>query len=196
MKKLLVTISRQYGTSAQNIGKKLAEIYGINYYDNDNLAELMPAVGSSDRKGDGGNIGNGSAVNVLMSTNSFRYATRNEKMFNRQSKLMRELADHGNAVFVGRCADVVLAGYEGLVTVFLGAPLEVRIKNVMEREKVSEREAKSIIRRMDKDRDSYYHYYTDKNWGERGNYDICLDTSRLSEDALVSIIRSYIESIQ
>ncbi len=200
MKKTLICISRQFGTGAQGVGKKLAEAYGIPYYDNESMAKLMHVDGEKDaeyfsQSGECMDADNDYLNYTMIVGGEFvRYTSVNEKMFDEQSKLMCKLADEGSAVFVGRCADDVLADYDGLVRVYLGAPLAKRIKNVMERQKLSEKDAKKLIRRMDRSREAYYKHYTDKVWGLRENYDLCIDVSNASEDAVVATIKAFADN--
>ncbi len=202
MKKVLITFSRQFGTGAQGVAKKVAESYGIPYYDNESMAKLMHPDGEKDEEYFGQSGERIDAENdylnytMIVGGEFVRYTSVNEKMFDEQSKLMSKIADEGSAIFVGRCADDVLIDYDGLVRIYLYAPLEKRIKNVMERQKLGEKDAKKLIRRMDRAREAYYKHYTDKVWGLRDNYDLCVDVSDINEDAVVGIVKAYVDGMK
>lgn len=113
-----------------------------------------------------------------------------------QFDAIRSLAEGGNCIFVGRCADYVLRHREDLFRVFIMAPVEDRIHTMMERRGLSEEQAKKLIRQVDKDRSSYYKYYTDQIWGEIDNYDLCINSARTGVDAAVKAIAGVIRSLE
>ena len=106
------------------------------------------------------------------------------------------LADIGNAIFVGRCADYVLRNRDDVLRVFIMADMPFRIKTIMKRKNLTEDQAKKLIREVDKDRSSYYKYYTDQIWGESGNYDLCIDSSRIGVDGAVEVIESFMKALE
>ena len=69
-----------------------------------------------------------------------------------------------------------------------------KIKCIMNRQAVTEAEAKKKIKQVDKDRSSYYKYYTDQIWGESSNYDLCINSSKIGVEGSVNVIRAYIEN--
>lgn len=94
---------------------------------------------------------------------------------------------------VGRCADYVLRDFDNVINVFVTAPLGARIDRVCKRESLSVTEAEKLISKADKDRASYYHFYSQQRLGNCENYPICLDTSRITIDNAVEMIKEYIE---
>ena len=112
-----------------------------------------------------------------------------------QFDAVRSLAKDNNGIFVGRCADYVLRGKPDLLRVFITAPLNFRIRTIMERKQISEEQAKKLVREVDKDRSSYYRYYTDQVWGEAGNYDLVIDSSRVGVEGAVKVIRAYLDAL-
>lgn len=113
-----------------------------------------------------------------------------------QFDAVRSLARDNNGIFVGRCADYVLRGRPELLRVFIRAPLSFRIRTLMERKQISEEQAKKLVREVDKDRASYYRYYTDQVWGEAGNYDLVIDRSKVGAEGAAKVIRSYLEAMK
>ncbi len=112
-----------------------------------------------------------------------------------QFDAIRALAETGDSVFVGRCADYVLRSRSDLLRVFIMAPLDFRIRTMMDRQGLTEDQARKLIRQVDKDRSSYYKYYTDQIWGEIDNYDLCINSAVTGVDGAVKAIAGVVRSI-
>ena len=117
-----------------------------------------------------------------------------DKIFIVQSKIIRQISEQESAVIVGRCADYVLSEYSPCIRVFLHAPLEERVKRAVEEYGVSSRNPQFTVIRKDKDRSSYYNYFTDKKWGKVQNYDIALSTS-IGLEECADIIVKYVKTV-
>ena len=111
-----------------------------------------------------------------------------------QFDAIRSLAETESAVFVGRCADYVLRGRDDLLRVFIMGELPRRVETVMARYALDEDRARRLIREVDKDRASFYRYYTDQIWGEAGNYDLCIDSGRIGAEGAVQVIMSCLKA--
>ena len=94
-------------------------------------------------------------------------------------------------VIVGRCADYALASNPDCLSIFVHADMDDRIKRVSKREDVTESKAKDMIQKRDKQRSSYYNYYTCKKWGDSRSYDLTLNTSKITPEACVDIILDF-----
>ena len=112
------------------------------------------------------------------------------RLFKIQSDVILDLAKQGPAIFVGRASDYVLREMDCL-DVFITAPLEVRKKDVAEREGISLEEAETLIARRDRDRESYYNYLTFGQWGVASNYDLCVDSSILGIEGTADFIIDF-----
>ena len=99
--------------------------------------------------------------------------------------------EEGSCVFIGRCADYVLKDRKDVVNAFIVSSLEDRIKTVTEREGISADKAKTLIKRIDKNRAGYYNYYTDQRWGDVSNYDICMDSGKIGMEGAADLIIDY-----
>lgn len=111
-----------------------------------------------------------------------------ENIFLVQSEVMNSIANEGDALFVGRCADYVLRARQDLLSVFISASLDDRVARVARRNGCSADEALGIVRRMSKQRAAYYDYFANKTWGAASSYDLCLNSSRFSVGEIVEII--------
>lgn len=184
--KNIIVIGRQYGSGGHDIGKMLAEKLGFDFYDQE---IIKMAAGTT------GLTSDFISKNEESMTNSFLYDLVNQvyiyskseeeapkdKIFEAESKVIKELAEKGNCVIVGRCSDYILRDHANVLKIFFSAPMESREKRVMGRLNVSEKEAERKIRREDKLRSDNYHYYTGRMWGAAANFDLTLNTD-LGED--------------
>ena len=116
------------------------------------------------------------------------------ELFKIQSQVIRQIADEGPAIFVGRCSDYVLRDRKRL-SVFVTAPAADCIKRVAGREGISPEEASRYIDRQNRERETYYNYFTFGNWGVASNYDLCVDTSILGTDGTADFIISFAEKM-
>ena len=193
MKKLLVTISREHGTDGKEAAHLIADRLGIPFYDND---EIIKKVDNEDcREFYARTQGQTEAEKRYSGITTFlgSGSRKTEKLFNEQSQAICRLGESRSGVFVGRCADHILKGYSGLVTVFLYGDIETRTKHVMRDTGLDERAAAALIKEMDKNRASYYSFNTNNKWGEKSNYNLCIDAGGLDADDIADIIMLYIE---
>ena len=192
--KQIITIRYEIGTPGLEVGEKLARHYGIPFYTNEVMADMLsdPAHEEYFRKSgttEGVDKRYG-GIYFFENVDGARYSSRNNIMFEEQSELTRELAQKGSAVFVSRCVDSVLADFD-LISVFIGSEIEYRIRQIMIDENIDYKTARNMVREIDKGRKTYYHYFTDKTWGQREDYDLCIDPKKLTVDSIVEVIRAF-----
>ena len=125
----------------------------------------------------------------------FRFEPMNDVLFYTQAQIITRLADTEDCIIVGRCANDILKSRPTSRSIFIHAPLDYRLQTVMERTSLEEKEALSLIKKVDKQRKFYYNYYTDKKWEEMSQYDLCLDSSAMSEDEILNVLTALYESI-
>ena len=138
-----------------------------------------------------------------MDTYSFGYNSSSfvdmpisQKVFLAQFDTIKKIADEGPCVIVGRCADYALADYKNCINIFIHANEENKVKRVMEKFDLSEQKAKDMMIKKDKQRQSYYNYYSSKKWGRSDNYDISINSSKLGIEGTVNLLISYIENFE
>ena len=117
----------------------------------------------------------------------------NHKIFLAQFDAIKKIANEGPCILVGRCADYALEGYQNLLSVFIHADLDARIKRIAKKYDLTNAKAKDLIIKTNKKRASYYYYYTDKRWGDADSYDVCLDSSVLGLEGTAEAIIKLIE---
>ena len=201
-KKCVITIARQYGSGGRTIGKMLAQELGIHYYDRELLKLASDESGINEALF-------AQADEKLKNTSLFRIAknvyggelippdsddfTSTDNLFNYQAKIIRELAQEESCVIIGRCADYVLKEYDNVLSVFIHAPKDFCIEKAGEVLNLTGRELERYIAKTDKYRAEYYKYHTGREWTDAGNYDLCLNSSKLGYERCVQEIIAYMK---
>ena len=200
MEKIIITIARQYGSGGRTVGKMLAERLQIPYYDREIISMaseesgINPTLFQDEKKTHSlrAFFTGGYHNAKLLSPESAGF-TRDDNLFNYQAKIIRQLADEGSCVLIGRCADHVLKDMPGVARVFVHAPADFCLREAMKVNSQPENEVVKLIAKTDEYRAHYYKYYTGKEWKNALNYDLSLDSSRLGFDGTVEAILAYIE---
>ena len=189
MSNKVITISREFGSGGKYIGILVAKKLGIPCYDRDIIEKIAEESGFVDDF-----IKRVSEYAPSKSIFAYSFVGRSasgesieDKIFAIQEKVIRELADKGPCVIVGRSADYILRKYDTL-DVFVYAPLEDKIARTMRFKNLSEKEAKKLVKDTDKRRSINYKYYTGKNWGERENYTVMLNSTALGIEKTAEFI--------
>ncbi len=195
MNDTIINIGRQFGSGGRRIASALSYKLGIPVYDNELIIEAAQKSGFSkelfkqrDEHKSVFTLTN--FIGILNNYSGSENYLNDNRLFKIQSDVILELAQQGPAIFVGRASDYVLREMDCL-DVFITAPLEVRKKDVAEREGISLEEAESMIAKRDRDRESYYNYLTFGQWGVASNYDLCVDSSILGIDATADFIIDF-----
>ena len=198
-----IAITRTCGSGGgSHIGKKLAADYGIDVYDRKLLR--LASEDSGINEAIFANADENTKKTFLYRASKRVYNGEvipkesgnflsDQNLFNYQAKVLQELLRHESYVCIGRAADFVLKDEPNVVSVYLDAPYEFRLKREMERQGISQPEAAKYIDRLDKYRNSYYVYHTGRLWKNPENYDLCLDTESLGLDHCVELIKKYVE---
>lgn len=179
--KNVIVIGRQYGSGGHDIGKMLADRFGYKFYDQEIIEMVAGTTGMTSefigkREESMTNSLLYDLVNQMYQYGSEKEEAPKDKIFEAESQVIRELADKGNCVIIGRCSDYVLRDDSRVLKVFFTAPIESRIKRVMNRLGITEKEAQHKISREDKMRADNYRYYTGRMWGAAASFDITLNT--------------------
>ena len=192
----VIVIGRQYGSGGHDIGKELAEKLGFAFYDNEIIQMTAGSTGYTPKfvQEHEENITNSflyDLVSQMYIYSDTREAPR-DAIFESEGEVIRSLADQGNCVILGRCADYFLRDRQDCLKVYLHAPEDYRVKRIMDTEDLSEEDARRKVRRMDRRRSDNYHYYTRRIWGHSGNYDLTIDTG-IGAEAVEEIICRTLE---
>lgn len=202
---LIITIGRQIGAGGLGVARLLAEEFGLKVYDKELLAEVARESGLDEKcfeaRDERSSRGLREALQGFRSlfgiyNRAGADSVMNEdRLFQIQSEVMQGIAEREDCIIVGRCADYILRDQPRLVSVFISASLESRVKRIMEGEKLSEEDARRYVEQGDRKRAEYYNYYTFKKWGDSSSYDLCIDSSKLNDDLdkVVDLVKYYMK---
>ena len=198
MSNRVITINRMFGSNGRIIGKALAEELGFKFYDKE-LIEM-----ASREK----NIPFDEFARVdekkasqwlypvdyeLQMNPEYHFVPMNDVLYDLQKKSILEAADKENCVIVGRCGNYILKDYKDKhISLFIYAPFEERVKTVMARTGREEKSVRKMVKRTDKDRRAYYEYFTDTNWLDMLQYDLCINSSTVSKEEIVEMVKKLI----
>ncbi len=183
---VIITISREYGSGGRYIGKLVSEKLGIKLYDKEFVEEIAKSTGlSAEYIKD-----NEQKRTVLDNLNNGYYAglTNADELFIKESELIKEVAEKESCIIVGRCADFILKDKENVIRIFINNSMENKIKRATKFYGMSEEHATKEISRINKLRANHYKYYTENNWKDPSNYDICINSDSIGIDNAVELI--------
>ena len=193
-KNTIINIGRQFGSGGKLIALRISEVLGIPVYDNELISKAADESGFSKEL-----FERSDEKRSIFSMSSFfgggrfgsaqNYVGDNE-LFKIQSEVIKNIAEKGPAIFVGRCSNYILRDSKCL-DVFISAPLEDRVKRVAERLGVSAEEARDRIGKQDRTRETYYNFFTFGNWGDAADYDLCVDSSLLGIEGTSDFIIDF-----
>lgn len=202
----IITIGRQYGSGGREIGEKLAKRFSIPFYDRELLSRAAKESGYCEEmiENHDERPTNSFLYNLVMDTYSFGYNSSSfvdmpisHKIFLAQFDTIKKIANEGPCVIVGRCADYALAEYANCVHVFIHAEEAYRIKRIMQRHSpLTKAKAQDILYKKDKQRQSYYNYYSSKKWGRSDTYDLSINSAKLGVDGTVNLLAQYVEDVE
>lgn len=184
---MIITIARQCGSGGHEIGKELAFRLGLELYDRKRLEKEAKKIGKFDENSD---FFREKAVNSLLYSIAVSYGQSNP--MERSFELIHELTLGKPAVIIGRCSGAVYEKDPDATTVFLHADKECRIKRVMERDGISEKEAARKIKEVDEKRASFHKFCTGKAWEDASQYQLTIDTGKIGISDAVDMIVDYI----
>ena len=193
----IITVSRQYGSGGRELSEIIARKLGVRCYDRQILYLAAQEIGAESVNMDSinqlsydrGRIGVGGITGVMGMGNIPIY----NQMFLEQAKIIQKLASMGSCVFLGRCADFVLKNMENHFSFFIYADREFKEKRSKE---LYGNATIKELEKEDKNRAEYYQYYTGLKWGDCGNYDMMLNTSKIELEDAADLIISYVAKRQ
>ena len=184
----VITIGREFGSGGRELGRRLAEALGMAYYDREIMTEIAKRTSLSERYIN--QVVERRPVPLLPITVGHTFSPvldaafeQNQAIYQEQRRLIQDLADRSDCVIVGRCADYILRDYEGVTRLFIHASMESRMERCRrkgpEHEHLNDKELRQHIQRIDRNRAKYYEFYTGQSWGDKANYDLCINTTKV-----------------
>ncbi len=198
----IITIGRQYGSGGHQIGKAVSDEYGIGYYDKELLdrAARESGIGKELFENQDEKPTSSFLYSLVMDTYSFGLGASplsdmplNQKVFLAQFNAIRKIAEEEPCVMIGRCSDYALAENPNLLSIFIHADMQTRIRRIAAKYDLTDARAKEKIEKIDKKRASYYNYYTSKRWGDADSYRLTLDSGVLGIQGCIETIKKAVE---
>ncbi len=183
---IVITISREYGSGGRYVGRLIADQLGIKLYDKDFIVKLAQKTGLSEEYIEN----NEQRRNIMDSLNSGYYFGMNnaDELFVKESELIKEIANKESCVIIGRCSNFILKDMNNIVRVFIYSDMKDRIKRATDIYGLDKNKAEKEIIRIDKLRANHYKYYTDSDWKDNSNYDICINSDTLGVEKTADLI--------
>ncbi len=192
--KKIITVSRQFGSGGRSIAKLVAESLGYDYYDSELVQKVAEETGFDPSYiADAGEYAPGRSILSYALGNMNPHGNANhmnasDYLWVTQCRIINELAEKGNCVIVGRCADFILRDREDCLNVFIHADKNYKAKRIVELYGVRDKSPHKRLEEKDAKRAVNYKYFTGREWGNAQNYHIALDSSKLSNELCVKII--------
>ena len=189
--KIVITLSREYGSGGRYIGKLVAKKLGIKLYDKEFILKLAKETGFSSEYIENNEQKRG----VLEALNNGYYSglSNSDELFIKESELIKNVAEEGSCVIVGRCADFILKENKNVFKVFVYSNMENKVKRATDIYGLDKNKAKKEISRINKLRANHYKYYTEKEWNNPENYDICINSDSLGVEKAADLICEMIK---
>ena len=185
-KHVVITVSREYGSGGRYVGRLIADKLGIKFYDKEIITKLAEATGLSEEYIE--NNEQKRDVSAILNNGFYMGLDNADELFVKETELIKELAAKDSCVIIGRCADFILKDEKNVIKVFVYSGMEDKIKRATQIYGYEEDKAKKEIERIDKLRANHYKHYTDKDWKDFSNYDICINSDLLGVEKSAEVI--------
>ncbi len=189
---MIITIARQCGCGALHVGEILAQHFNIPFYTRQNLREMAEEKGIMEELDD---FFEERPVDNLMFAISGDYAETNTHVNEKPLKLLAEMIGDKNCIIIGRCGNYIFRDRKDLISVFLKGDINLRISEIQKEEGISKADAEEFVENADDCRINYHKYYTGLTWGNANDYDLCIDSCKLTAEHTAFIIENYINAL-
>lgn len=196
----IITVGREFGSGGRELGRRLAELLGVQYYDKEIITEIAANTSLSEEYVRNIVEHKPTALYPITIGKSFAYVgeyslIQQQSVYKAQNSIINDLADKSDCVIVGRCADYILRDKKPF-RIFVYASMDSRIQRCISRaesgENLSEKDIKKQIKEIDKNRAKYYEFYTGNVWGAKENYDLCINTTDANiKEVVAGIARMF-----
>lgn len=195
----IITISREFGSGGREVGKRLSDKLNLSYYDEEIITEISKETGLSEEY-----IKNISEKGIYPTAFNFgrsfarfgNLQSNQTEVLVKQQEVLKKIAKKGNCIIVGRGADVTLKDYD-IMNIFVYSDMQSKINRckmkAVEGEKLSEKELEKKIIQVDKNRKDFHNLISNLEWGNKNNYNLCINTSGLEIKDIIPSLAEYIE---
>lgn len=191
-KQIIISVGREFGSGGHVIAEELAKRFDLPFYDHN----LLDAI-ASEKNVNAKELEKYDEIpkNKFFSRTVNGYSNSPEQnIANMQFDYLKNKASAGESfVVVGRCSEIMLKDYAGLISIFILGDMSEKIKRIAQLHDMSEEEARRLIIHKDKKRKAYHNYYCEGKWGDSRNYDFSINSSKLGIEETVDAIEDYIK---
>lgn len=199
-RKVIVTISREYGSGGHSVGEKLAKKLNIPFYDKEIIERICFEAGINKDLYDElrssivreAHYFDVASTRFLNRTGALSELSLHERIYLVQKKVIEELAKD-SCVLVGRCSSYILKDNQDVVKVFVQGNIEDKIHRAIYEYGDKEETISETLLKIDKQRSNYYNYFTNEVWGKSSNYDLVINTTKVELDHAADVIKTYVE---
>ena len=196
-KKIIINIGRQFGGGGLGVAHELGRKLGIPVYDKELIQKAAQDSGFSkelfEERDEKKRFFSLSSIFANRYSDTENYMS-DSGLFKIQSDTIRKIAEQGSAIIVGRCADYALREYDNVINVFLHGDVEKRVQRAVDAYGIDYAKAAEEVIKTDKQRASYYNFYTGRKWGDIQNYDLTIDSTLIGIDNTVKIIKEFVSN--
>ena len=197
----IITIGREFGSGGRELGRKLAEILGFEFYDKEIVTEIAKKTSLSENYVHQVVEKNPHDLFPITVAHTFSYIDayalqQKQAVYTEQENVIKEMAENSDCIIVGRCADYILRDHKPL-RIFVYSDMDSKVKRCIERNSehdLTEKKVKKYIKNVNKARGKYYHFYTGKKWSDKHNYDIMVNTTGMNIEHLAHSIAALIKA--
>lgn len=196
----IVTIGREFGSGGRELGRKLAEKLGFEYYDNEIISEIAKRTALSERYVQEVIERNPHELFPITVGHSFSYIStyvldKKQSVFREKENVLKKMADTSSCVIVGRCADYILKDYNPFkIFVYADEKSKIeRCKKRIEGEPLPDKKIKKYAKEIDRHRARYYEFFTGQIWGDKLNYDVCVNTTDADLDKIADYLAKALQ---
>ncbi|MBE6755475.1 MAG: cytidylate kinase-like family protein [Ruminococcaceae bacterium] len=199
---LIITISREYGSGGREIGEKLAMELGIPFYDKAIIDKAAKETGFCAEFIEKEEQRVTSSLLFNLATNTYTFGNMvshygqslSDQVFQAEAKIIKDLANEGSCVIVGRCADYILKNQFPCFNIFVCADFEKRCERAIKIDDIAKEDVNDVVKKKDKARIRHNQFYGSQDWGDARNYDITVNSGTLGIDNTVQILKAAIEN--
>lgn len=196
----IITIGRQFGSGGWEVGNRLSMALGIPFYDKQIIDLAAQESGISKDLFEDFEEKPTNSLLYSLSLSAYPFSPAgvapqipiSDRIFFAQADIIKDKANAGPCVIVGRCADYVLRDRKDVLNVFIYGDMNVRVRRIMERDNLSEEKAIEKIKKYDKRRAAYHNYYSDSKWGDMSAYDVCIN-SKIGIVKVVEMLKAAVK---
>ncbi len=197
----IVTIGREFGSGGRELGRKLAEKLGFEYYDNEIVTQIAERTALSEQYVREVIERSPHELFPITVGHSFTYISsyaldKKQAVFREKENVLKKMAETSNCVIVGRCADYILKDYKPF-KIFVYANMPSKIARCRERNngavELNDKKIKKYIKEIDRHRASYYNFFTGQEWGDKLYYDVCVNTTSTPINDIVEYLAKALQ---